>query len=39
MVEPTPRRQPHFWVGLIHEDVEYVPGEDYVNPTAITIGY
>lgn len=39
MVEPTPRRQPHFWAGLIHEDVEYVPGEDYVNPTAITIGY
>lgn len=39
MVEPTPRRQPHFWAGLIHEDVEYVSGEDYVNPTAITIGY
>ncbi len=38
MVEAPPRRQPHFWAGLIHEDVEYVPGEDYVNPTAITIG-
>ncbi len=39
IVEPPPRRQPHFWAGLIHEDVQYVPGEDYVNPTAITIGY
>lgn len=39
MVEAPPRRQPHFWAGLIHEDVQYVPGEDYVNPTAITIGY
>jgi len=39
MVQPPPRRNPHFWVGLIHEDVQYVPGEEYVNPTAITIGY
>jgi len=39
MVEAPPRRQPHFWAGLIHEDVQYVPGEDYVNPTAVTIGY
>ncbi|MHB0879044.1 MAG: hypothetical protein ACYC5O_23650 [Anaerolineae bacterium] len=32
-------RTPHFWVGLIHEDVAFVPNEDYVNPTAISIGY
>lgn len=38
MVEAPPRQSPRFWVGLIHEDVQYVPGEDYVNPTAITIG-
>ena len=39
MVEAPPLRQPRFWAGLIHEHVEYVPGEDYVNPTAITIGF
>jgi hypothetical protein len=30
---------PHFYVGLIHEDVAFVANEDYVNPTAISIGY
>ena len=39
MVEAPPLRSPRFWAGLIHEHVEYVPGEEYVNPTAITIGY
>jgi hypothetical protein len=39
MVQAPPLRNPRFWAGLIHEQVEYVPGEDYVNPTQITIGY
>jgi len=39
MVEAPPLRNPRFWAGLIHEHVEFVPGEEYVNPTAITIGY
>ncbi len=39
MVEAPPLRKPRFWAGLIQEHVEYVPGEEYVNPTQITIGY
>jgi len=39
MVEAPPLRNPRFWAGLIHEHVEFVPGEEYVNPTAITIGF
>lgn len=37
IVDPPPRINPHYWVGLLHEEVRIV--NDHVAPTRITVDF
>jgi len=37
IIDKPPRIAPHYWAGLIHEDVRYV--NDHVDPQVINIGF